>query len=164
MRPGGGKAKGANFEREVCRRLSEWVSQGKHADLFWRSAMSGGRATVAHKKGKEVRQAGDICSVNAEGHALTDQYYIECKNVKDCRFMAWVLSGKGPIAFWMKEANAQSRRYARQPMLIIKQNLWPTLVICHQGNSPHDLPALMSIRNKYEVFLFDDMTKGVFYG
>jgi len=47
MRKGGGKAKGASFERDICRRLSLWVSAGKQEDVFWRSAMSGGRSTVA---------------------------------------------------------------------------------------------------------------------
>ena len=46
MRKGGGKEKGSSFERLVCKRMSMWLSKGERDDLFWRSAMSGGRATV----------------------------------------------------------------------------------------------------------------------
>jgi hypothetical protein len=51
MRKGGGKQKGSQFERDVCRELSLWVSHGKQEDVYWRSAMSGGRSTVAALKG-----------------------------------------------------------------------------------------------------------------
>lgn len=65
-------AKGLSFERDVCRRLSEWFSGGADDDLFWRSAASGGRATVRRKKGKRtVGHYGDICATSSEGEPFT---------------------------------------------------------------------------------------------
>ena len=54
MRKGGGKAKGSSFERLICKELSLWITGGEHQDVFWRSAMSGGRSTVAMKKGDKL--------------------------------------------------------------------------------------------------------------
>ena len=66
-RPGYGKQKGSGFERTICHELSMWISHGKHDDLFWRSSMSGGRATVMFKKGGQNRtQNGDITAIQME--------------------------------------------------------------------------------------------------
>lgn len=119
-----GKQKGSDFERQICKALSLWVSNGKSIDLYWRSAMSGGRATV--KRG-QVRQAGDITAVAPEGHVLTDVFFIECKAYKtltlDC-FIKW----KGTlIDFWDVAVN-EAHKYGKIPMLIVKRNNWPILV------------------------------------
>ena len=90
MRPGMGKAKGSAFEREVCKKLSLWITDGKMDDCLWRSAISGGRATIAHRKGKVVRQGGDICAVSLEGHVLTNKWYIENKHVKKMEAPTWL--------------------------------------------------------------------------
>jgi hypothetical protein len=129
MRPGGGKAKGSQFERDICVKLSLWVSAGKRKDLFWRSAMSGGRATVSRG---EVRQAGDITSVAAEGHILTDYCYIECKFVKDLGLTSFILDNKGALATYWKVALREAKSYKREPILIAKQNLLPPLVIAQK--------------------------------
>jgi hypothetical protein len=77
MSNGRSKAKGSSFERDICKRLSLWVSDGEEQDCFWRSAMSGGRSTVANRRGVKLnRQAGDITSTSPEGHALTDKFFI----------------------------------------------------------------------------------------
>lgn len=126
MKKGRGKQKGSAFERDICKRLSLWVTDGERKDCFWRSALSGGRATVS--KG-EVRQAGDICSVSSEGHSLTDRYYIECKSYADLQMQQFILHGKGKLsAFWL-EAIKQSKKYNRLPILIAKQNLYPPVFI-----------------------------------
>lgn len=129
MKAGGGKRKGSKLEREVCKKLSLWVSDGKNGDLFWRSAMSGGRSTVAHKKGEVVRQAGDICAVTPEGHELTDHWYIECKFYRRVGLEAWIINNNGKMRKWWITCRMQAKRHERQPMLIVKQNGWPTLVI-----------------------------------
>jgi len=132
MRRGGGKVKGGQFEREVANKLSLWVTHGKKKDCFWRSAMSGGRATV---RGTDIRQAGDICAVAPEGHVLTDRWYIETKHVKD--FGLWGLfdnrEGRDSLfAYWSK-ASSNAHRWGKMPMLIAKQNGRPTLVCMPTG-------------------------------
>ncbi len=73
-------AKGANFERDFCRRLSLWWSGGEYDDLFWRTSNSGGRATVRAKKGKGTKnQYGDICATDPAGDSLMALLTFELK-------------------------------------------------------------------------------------
>jgi hypothetical protein len=117
------KQKGASFERSVCVLLSRWMSNGERDDLYWRSAMSGWRTTVARKKGIELNaQAGDVSCIHADGHALTDNFHIECKHYRDLNYLG-LLKGTGKLVeFWMttrREATASGKL----PLLIAKQNM-----------------------------------------
>ncbi len=130
MKKGGGKSKGSSFERELCTQLSLWISGGKRSDLLWRSAMSGGRATVRAKKGEKIRtQAGDISAVDPLGHVLTDKYYIEAKHYKNLNLDAFLLRGGGPIRQFWDRAVEEAARYDKTPMLICRQDRYPTFVL-----------------------------------
>lgn len=136
-KPGGGMAKGASFERAVCKALSLWVSGGKHEDWFWRSAMSGGRSTVGRKVGKHlVQHAGDISATALGAHELTGLFYIECKNVKNLDLGSWIFRGTGKgFQFWL-EACREAKHYGKLPMLIAKENVTRTLMVL-----PSDVPG-----------------------
>lgn len=121
------KEKGGKFERKVCTELSLWVTHGEKKDLFWRSAMSGGRATVALAGGDVLRVCGDICAVNPEGAALVERFYIECKHLKSIEFTA-ILKRRGKLLSVWQHTKTQASKYDRSPMLIIRQNLLPTLM------------------------------------
>lgn len=72
--------KGAPFERELCRQLSEWFSEDTADDWFWRSSNSGGRATVRARKGQRTfGHQGDIAATHPSGRALLDKVTIEAK-------------------------------------------------------------------------------------
>jgi len=72
--------KGQQFERDLCRQLSLWWSDGTNDDWFWRSSQSGGRATQRAKKGqKTANAAGDIAAMTKEGQVLLDYLCIEAK-------------------------------------------------------------------------------------
>jgi hypothetical protein len=129
-----GKQKGSAFEREVCKKLSLWVSHGKSVDLFWRSAMSGGRATVARTRGRVVRQAGDITAVAPEGHALTDLTYIECKFYRDLDIESFLIHEKGKLAGFWRSTKINAKVNVKAPWLIAKQNRLPTLLITARNN------------------------------
>lgn len=167
MRSGGGKAKGSSFERDVCKQLSLWVTGGKSKDVFWRSAMSGGRATVAARRGVKVRQAGDICAVAPEGHALTERYFIECKHVKDLGLDDFLLKGTGTLAKFWEKACRQAAAHKLAPMLIARQNLMPTIVLVDTALPPVSRPDLFKMRevvlrtqSSFAVFFhFDEMLK-----
>jgi hypothetical protein len=161
MRAGGGKQKGASWERHVCKLLSLWVSHGKNEDLFWRSAMSGGRATVQKRAGRSIRQAGDITAVAPEGHALTSTYCIECKHVKKLDIASFILDNRGALAKFWKQACDQARDHMRQPLLIAKENGREALVICR----PHGLRMYCHEPSKTltpEIRFLDDLLKTPF--
>lgn len=154
-----GKQKGGQFERDVCRKLSLWVSGGKQSDLFWRSAMSGGRATVGRHKGQSIRQAGDITAVAPEGHVLTDRFYIECKFYKNLDILSFIFHGKGKLSqFWKDTIREADRHDELEPMLIAKQNNFPTLIITHQNNLRH-VDTVDISRTGAFIHKFDDVLK-----
>lgn len=122
MRKGGGKQKGASFEREVCVMLSKWLTNGTQEDVFWRSALSGGRATVAFKRGKSLAsQVGDISAVHPTGNHFIEYFAPECKFYAKLDYEG-LLTGKGKLLTFWTEINEQARRYSKHPFMIARQN------------------------------------------
>lgn len=169
MRAGGGKQKGAAFERWVCKRLSLWASNGEATDLFWRSAMSGGRATIAAQRGKAksaAAHAGDITATSARGHFLTDLFLIECKFYSKLDLLPFLLGhDKGKLyAFWYK-AKIQSGEIDKQPLLIAKQNQEAAFVLSFQpleeyapwSAFPVPKPVMHNLRQSAYLYWFDDV-------
>lgn len=73
-------AKGSSYEREVCKLLSKWWTNGERDDVFWRSSNSGGRATMRGKSGKRTAGSyGDIAATDPIGKPLLDLFTIELK-------------------------------------------------------------------------------------
>ena len=139
---GFGKRKGSAFERQICKSLSLWVTNGKRSDCFWRSAMSGGRATVAFKNTNEIlRVAGDICATAPEGFELCERYYFELKHYRNIGLESFFLYNKGPIAGWWKETKRQAAKYSREPVLIAKGNNIPILIVTQRILSFNPYPV-----------------------
>jgi hypothetical protein len=174
VKAGKQKEKGSKYERQVCRKLSLWITRGARTDCFWRSAMSGGRATVAKKKEvpidgeqkeSDVRQSGDITSVSPEGHVLTDAFFIEVKHLKTLSMDLFFTKFAGPLRKAWDKAVKQAYSHDKWPMLIAKQNLRPAIVLVIKGTlKGSDLPVVMSdiITEMYlhrkdtlEIWLFD---------
>lgn len=160
MKKGRSKSKGSAFERDVCKQLSLWVSKGKHKDLFWRSSMSGGRATVTRKRGSLVRQAGDITAVMPEGHKLTDRWYIECKHYKSIDLPQFIIGGHGHLAKWWARTRSEARLYGKVPVLIAKQNGWPILLVCPRGSLDLVPHASIMVPGRYcDIHLLTNITE-----
>lgn len=129
MVPGGGKAKGAQFERRICVQLSRWLTKGEREDCFWRSAMSGGRATVRFKKGKSTHAAtGDLTATSQEAHAFLSKFVVECKHVADLNLRAALIDGAGPLRDYWLQVSTDAIRSGKMPLLIACQNRFPPLV------------------------------------
>jgi len=74
------KEKGSKFEREICKQISLWWTDGERDDVFWRSATSGAMAKTRSKKGKKTfGQYGDIQATDPIGQPLIDLCVIELK-------------------------------------------------------------------------------------
>ena len=162
MRKGGGKAKGSAFERLICKDLSLWVSDGKHKDVYWRSAMSGGRGTVAMAKGDKLSaQAGDVSSVHKLGHALIDKFMIECKAYRTLNFESLIKDKGTLLAFW-RHAAGEAEKYGKLPILIGKQNNYP-IVVCLSRSGVKLLNAKPMKLRVYAadlyIMLFEDFLK-----
>ena len=73
-------AKGSQFERDICRELSIWWTQGERDDIFWRTSGSGARATTRAKKGDATaNSAGDIGYLDEIGKPFLDYFMVELK-------------------------------------------------------------------------------------
>jgi hypothetical protein len=162
MKGGAGKRKGGGFERVVAKLLSLWVTGGRLEDVFWRSSMSGGRATIGRGK---VRQAGDICAVAPEGTSLVEHFFIECKAYRRLGIPEFLLRGSGPLATFWKVAVRESAKYQRVPMLIARQNGLPAFVIMHRQvllpfalhSSSKMAQSLIDLPGDLVMFRFDVM-------
>lgn len=133
------KQKGSGFERQICTQLSLWITHGERADCFWRSAMSGGRSTVARAGGRDVRQCGDITAVSEEGNSFSNNFYIECKHLKNIGFDG-LIKGGGPLLHIWKDTVERAKHYRRIPLLIVKQNRWP-VIACTDSEGASNLMA-----------------------
>ena len=75
-----GMRKGSQFERSICKQLSEWWTDGERDDVFWRSAGSGARAKTRSKTGRGTfGQYGDVQATDPIGQPLIDLFTIEIK-------------------------------------------------------------------------------------
>lgn len=124
--------KGAKFERLACQQLSLWVSNMVREDVYWRSAMSGGRATLRtrYNRGpKLTSQAGDITATHPSGHLLLEHFLLECKFYKSLQWsrVVYGLAGELP-AVWHKPRE-EAKEHNRMPMVIAKQNHQAQLVL-----------------------------------
>jgi len=70
------KAKGSQFERDVCKMLSVWIQGTEKPYLFWRMPASGGLATISELN-KDL--SGDIMPLD-EDIKKWWPFSIECKN------------------------------------------------------------------------------------
>ena len=158
MRQGGGKSKGAAFERLICQRLSKWLSGDQRDDLFWRSAMSGGRATIGARLGMiRKQQAGDITAVDPLGHALTGCYYIECKCYKKLDVGSMFISRKGKMHGFWSTTLTEADRYGLRPMLIAKEDRGPILMVLRCGDPLAKDNTLASMPGWGSVALFNNV-------
>lgn len=158
------KEKGGRHERKVSVDLSKWLSKGQREDLLWRSATSGGRATVARKKGKDLRsQAGDISAIHALGQPFLDAFYIENKHYKNLEYEGLLTNTGFLVKFW-KETVRLAKTYNKEPMLIAKQNHKPTVVFISRHGCKalclfHQHAVLIAPQLNLHGFLFDDFVQ-----
>lgn len=164
VKPGAGKAKGASFERAVCRRLSLWLSEGKDDSLLWRSAMSGGRATVQFNSGGKVNlaQSGDVSAVGQEAYAFCERTFIEIKHYRELSIGRGFVCQTGTLYNFWEIAWREADRYDKRPLLVARQNLYPTLAITKKSDGIFDQEPLIVLRKwGAHVHLFDDVTSVV---
>lgn len=128
------KAKGGGYERSVCKRLSQWVSKLAREDVFWRSAMSGGRARVHFgKREANMRaQCGDVTAIHQLGNLLTRVFVIECKHLKDLEFQRLPFGRKGMVGSMWGETLQDAKDFRRLPMMVALQNRQTDVVVLSQ--------------------------------
>jgi len=114
------KSIGNNYERDVAKKLSLWLSEGKNDDVCWRDLGSGNRATLRSKQGKDTTRHGDFVPTDLNYKFFFDRFCIDSKSYKE-----W-----NPI--FINEKNMKSNSILNQwvKVCIESQEKIP-MMICH---------------------------------
>ena len=135
------KNKGGNFERKICKLLSLWYSENERDDIFYRSASSGAMATQRFKKGKTtVGQGGDITSADSDGIKFIEKVSIELKHYKTFSLDFLLFNKPSVVRDWWGQCSNDASRSNKYPILIIKKNGLPEIIIfnCKMKNLLND--------------------------
>lgn len=164
MRAGGGKQKGNAYEREQCKSISLWITDGSRDDIVWRSASSGAVATV-HKGKKYESQAGDIAAIDPLGIPLMSKVVIECKHYKDLQAENLIFGGKGTLVdFWNKHVILAEAKN-KTPILVARQNRKPDIILMpsYFASEFAGVDHVTTSRLECVIFLLDDFLATVSY-
>ncbi len=117
------KAKGCQYERDISKTLSLWLTDGEREDVLWRSAGSGNRSTIADD---HRAHAGDLMATTPEGFVLTEPTYIEIKRYKDLEIKK-IVKGTGKLFKVWNDTVEEAKKFEKWPVLIARQNYYPAL-------------------------------------
>jgi hypothetical protein len=161
MKTGGGHSKGAAFERLCCKRLSLFVTKGQRDDVFWRSSMSGGRATLQLRQEiVNLAQSGDMTAIARQGYDLCERCLFEFKFYRDLDIAEALLKGTGLLAKFWRATVAAAQRYNKIPILIAKQNRLPAIILCPVDSAVFTTGRAITAHHlRADAYIFDDATK-----
>jgi hypothetical protein len=130
MKAGAGKRKGGNYERQIAKRLSLWITQGKNENGLWRSSSSGATATIGKKKGEiNPYQCGDLCAVSPDCYNFAEKIYVEIKSYKQLNITNFIFNRPSILEKFWKIALQESKDYNKEPIIVAKENNFPELII-----------------------------------
>jgi len=147
MRVGGGKAKGSGFERELCIKLSLWLTSGARTDIFSRNVGSGSRFTLALKQGRELAHGGDIMPAHELAFAFLDRFIVEGKFYRDLQLAAYFCFRGKFLQDIIDKTAAQAKASNKDYLIIAKQNNMPAVVITNQPAGTIILASLYRLRS-----------------
>ncbi len=111
-------AKGGDFERDISKFLTKWLTGKVKPYMFWRMPASGGLATIHEEN---IGLAGDIRSIHSDAEFFTNTFTVECKTGYP-RTSFWQ-HFKGiknfPLELFWKQTCDESS--GKQPMLIYRK-------------------------------------------
>ena len=161
MKKGGGKQKGNQFERLVCRTLSLWWSGGERDDVFYRSQSSGGRATVRANRGiTTINQYGDVSASDDDGLSFTRRVTVEIKrgysNHTPYDFVD-KLSSSGPTKFeeWFDQAESDRKKARAQYWWLITKRDRKQTMLFVKGWKPIDIATVYFPQQDVYGYLFE---------
>ena len=130
-----GSVKGSNFEREICKKLSLWWSEDLRDDIFWRTSISGARATTRSKKGQGTSYSqGDVTFIDPVGKPFIAACLIEIKRgyTNEISVLDFIDRKRGePLLWkWWRRLEKDRRQIRRKySLLIFKRNQRRTCIM-----------------------------------
>lgn len=112
--------KGGDFEREISKCLTCWLTGKEKPYAFWRMPGSGGLSTI-HEENKNL--TGDIIALKPEAEFLTNKFSVECKTGYP-QTSFWQHFGRvknfNLEIFW-RQSNDDAVKAGKHPMLIYRK-------------------------------------------
>lgn len=164
----GKSKKGTAWEREFSKRLSLWWTNEENDAVFWKTSISGGRATSRTNKGKATKNHyGDICATDPIGQPLMDVFTMELKRGYNKNTIADLLdkresSSEQVYEEWFhklietsKKAKTLSwalvvQRDRREPLIFLPSTIL-TELLDHRKNAYLPINLLEIKNNKNEI-------------
>jgi len=112
--------KGGDFEREISKSLTVWLTGKEKPYAYWRMPGSGSLSTI-HEQNKNL--SGDITAILPEAEFLTNSFSIECKTGYP-QTSFWQHFGRVKnfnIEIFWRQAFEDSSRAGKHPMLIYRK-------------------------------------------
>ena len=114
------KRTGNNYERQVAKQLSLWLTDGQSDDVCWRDIGSGNRATIRAKQGKTSTRSGDFVPTDLNYKWFFDAFFVDSKCYKE-----W-----NPV--FINESNIKSNSIFNQWVKVIEESQGRIpFMICH---------------------------------
>jgi hypothetical protein len=156
--------KGSAFERDICKLLSLWMSQGARPDIFFRNPASGGAFTLSLARGRALGFGGDVAAGHPLAHSFLEHFYVEAKHWKTLGLETLLLGRGGDFLAITKNAENQAKQVGRHFMIVAKQNFRPTLLVMPSAIGMRLLGHQVSVHHTlcngtYFATLFADMLK-----
>lgn len=119
-------AKGNDFEWDIAKKLSLWLTKGRDNTQLVRSVLSGGNDRLTNEAANHV---GDLAPNGPEGLHFRKIFAVECKCYrKDPDFWHVFSSEKWIVAEWWNKLKIEARPHGLIPLLIMKRNNFPIVV------------------------------------
>ncbi len=115
MKPGAGKRKGSQWERDFCKMLSLWWTDGADKDVFWRTSGSGCRHGIRE-------ECGDVSALKPSGVLLMNAVMIELKCWNEDDLLLDVIRGAKKSKLreaWCKCSN-EALAHHKFPFMVVK--------------------------------------------
>lgn len=170
-------SKGKQFERDISRKLSLWLTGGKDKDLIWYTKSSGGVATKRRKK-NHVTKHYDFGDLGPDGPGV--EYFFDVfscelktgygtKNKKSTTLWSLldIIDGKQKvptfIEFW-EQAERDAKLSDREPILIFRRNrrseciamyehIWGTFMKARNDTTPKFTTISVDLNRKDEIVI-----------
>ena len=155
-------AKGADFEREICKYLSAWIQGTEKPYLFWRQILSGGLATISEEN---ANFSGDIHSVSPESTWFCDIFSIELKTgYPSTSFFQHFANIKNfNIREFWSQCCRDAKKGNKRPMLIYRKKCRKPIVGIDEGTRLDLIQYLTELPSMSMKFPKFDLPILVFY-
>ena len=175
----GKSAKGSSFEREICKQLSYWWSDGERDDIFWRTSGSGARATIRRKVNIRTKyEYGDVAFTDPVGQPLIDTFLIELKRgytggISILDLLDKKVGKDALLLEWWKKAEEErkfaSRKYSviifrrnkREACILMERSLADILESECGNDSMLYITVNLKTEDMFDIFLLSDFLNWV---